>query len=64
MFSICMIWTNLDANQIGGINFEANANYPRMIWMKYETKNDLNRTNIDDFVRIGIENYCQVNVQE
>ncbi|XP_037029071.1 uncharacterized protein LOC119069082 isoform X3 [Bradysia coprophila] len=58
MYCICILWTNFDVNQIDGINFEADANYPNMIWMKYEASTK-NRTNVDQFVRIGIENYCQ-----
>lgn len=62
LYCICVVWNTLDANEIVSINLNWNHvkdDYPQMIWIKYEAFNE-NQTNIDDLVRMGIDNDCQV----
>lgn len=52
----------MDTSQITEINFDMmdiEQNYPNWIQLKYEAFNG-NQTNIDDLVRLGIDNECQV----
>lgn len=53
----------MDVNEMVGINLNwnhAKDNYPQLIWLKYEAFGS-NQTNIDDLIRMGIDNDCQVN---
>lgn len=34
-------------------------NYPPMIWLKYDSI-EINQSNVDDLIRMGIDNGCQV----
>lgn len=52
----------MDSNQIIDIDFElvyTEQNYPNWMQLKYEAFG-ANQTNIDDLVRFGIDNGCQV----
>lgn len=61
-YCICVFWNTSDADQSVSISLDWNHTegiYPQMIWLKYEAIN-VNQTNIDDLVRLGIDNNCQV----
>lgn len=61
LYCICVLWNTLDTNEIVSINLNWNhvkEDYPQMIWIKYEFNE--NQSNIDDLVRMGIDNGCQV----
>lgn len=65
LYCICLVSSNLDTNQIDDVDFEwmhAQHNFPQWIQMKYEILRK-NQTNIDDLVRSGIDNDCQVKKQ-
>lgn len=52
----------MDSNQIIDMDFEMKGleqNYPNWVQLKYEAFGR-NQTNIDDLVRLGIDNGCQV----
>lgn len=52
----------MDINEIIDIDFQMTnmeQNYPNWIQLKYEAFSE-NQTNIDDLVRLGIDNGCQV----
>lgn len=56
----------MDTNQIIDIDFEMmdmGQNYPKWMQLKYEALSE-NQTNIDDLVRLGIDNGCQVKENE
>lgn len=60
---MCIVWNTLDTKQIVELNIDrmhVDENYPRTIWLKYEAFKS-NQTNIDDLIRMGINNDCQVN---
>lgn len=62
LYCICIVWNTMDTNQIIDIDFEMmdmEQNYPKWMYLKYETFKG-NQTNIDDLVRLGIDNGCQV----
>lgn len=62
LYCICVLWNTLDSNEIVSINLNwdhVKDDYPQMIWIKYEAFNE-NQTYIDDLVRMGIDNDCQV----
>lgn len=61
LYCICIVWNNSDTNQIIDIDFDGlrvQQNFPTWIQLKYAF--DENRTNVDDLVRLGIDNGCQV----
>lgn len=63
LYCICILWNNLDSNQIADIHLDQNSmneNVPRMIWLQYEIPNG-NQT--DELVRMGIDNGCQVKIK-
>lgn len=62
LYCICIVWNNMDSNQIIDMDFEMmglEQNYPNWVQLKYEAFGR-NQTNIDDLVRLGIDNGCQV----
>lgn len=62
LYCVCVVWNTLDTNQVVDINFNwihAEENYPRMIWLKHEAF-ESDKTNIDDLIRLGLDNGCQV----
>lgn len=63
LYCVCVVWNNLDPNQIVNIKIDFMQmveNYPQTMWLKYEAFKG-NQTNIDDLIRMGIDNDCQVN---
>lgn len=66
LYCVCIVWNSMDTNQIIHIDFEmmdTGQNYPKWMQLKYEALSE-NQTNIDDLVRLGIDNGCQVKENE
>lgn len=66
LYCVCVVWNNLETNQVVDINFDwihVEENYPQMIWLKYDAF-EVNRTNIDNLIRMGIDNGCQVQLNK
>lgn len=62
LYCDCVVWNNLDGIHDVNIEFDwihLEKNYPQMIWLKYDALNE-NQTNVDDLIRMGIDNGCQV----
>lgn len=62
LYCICLVSNNLDPTEMVDIDFEwmhAQQNFPQLIQLKYEAFRG-NQNNIDDLVRLGIDNGCQV----
>lgn len=67
-YCVCIVSNALDTNQVTDINLNWNsveADLPLLIWLKYDAlRYDNNQTNVDDLVRIGIDNGCQVKIAD